>query len=92
LFPLDSFAHDYRYSRSDKLATVNTNSGPLADDFTRENQVLQDLLVNGSQSARSGSLLTELGLSGLLSEHSSLGDKDDVSVRKLLFEFSGESE
>jgi hypothetical protein len=78
-------------SRSDELATVNTDSGPLANDLGREHEVFQDLLVDGRQGARSGSLLAELALSGFLSEHSSLGDKDDVSVGELLFEFSGES-
>jgi hypothetical protein len=48
--------------------------------------------VDGGQSAGSGSLLAELLLSGFLSEHSSLGDEDDVSVRELLLEFTGESE
>lgn len=47
--------------------------------------------MNGGQCSRSRSLLAELLLSGFLSEHSSLGDEDDVSVRELLLEFSGES-
>lgn len=77
-------------SRSDELATVNTDSGPLANNLGREHEVFQDLLVDGRQCSRSRSLLTELLLSGFLSEHSSLGDKDDVSVRELLLELSGE--
>ena len=78
-------------SRSDELATVNTDTGPLANNLGREDEVLEDLLVDGGQCSGSGSLLAELLLSGFLSEHSSLGNEDDVSVRELLLEFSGKS-
>lgn len=48
--------------------------------------------MNGSESSGSRSLLADLGLSGLLSDHSSLSEEDDVSVRELLLELSGEPE
>jgi hypothetical protein len=78
------------YSRPDQLGTVDTDTGPLSDNLRGEDQVLQDLLVNGGQGPRSGSLLGRLGALLRLGEDSSLGDEDDVSVRELLLELSGE--
>jgi hypothetical protein len=46
--------------------------------------------VDGGQGPRSGSLLGRLGALLGLGEDSSLGDEDDVSVRELLLELSGE--
>jgi hypothetical protein len=48
--------------------------------------------VDDGEGPRSGSLLLDPGVSGRLSEHSSLGEEDDVSVRELLLELSGQPE
>ena len=59
-------------------------------DLGREDEVLEDLLVDDGEGPRSGSLLLNPRVSGRLSEHSSLGEEDDVSVRELLLELSGQ--
>ena len=47
--------------------------------------------MNFFQSTGSGTLLLLSGTSGRLSHHSSLANEDDVTVGKLLFEFTSES-
>jgi hypothetical protein len=77
---------------SDELSTVLGNPCPLADDLGRPDHLVKDLLVNGSEGSRTGSLLLagSGGVSLGLGENTSLGEEDDVLVGKLLLELSGE--
>lgn len=48
--------------------------------------------MDGGEGTGSGSLLAGTSISGLLSEDSSLGDEDDVSVGELLLQLTGQTE
>lgn len=78
--------------QQDLLDLVATNhvSDSLTDDLGRENQVLQDLVVDGSQSSGSWSLLELSRSSGWLWQDSSLGQEDDVTVWELLLQLTGQ--
>ena len=79
-------------SHSGQLSTILGNSRPLANNLGRPDHLLEDLLVDGGEGSRTGSLL-ETGSGGVslgLGEDSSLGKEDDVFVGKLLLELSGE--
>lgn len=72
------------------LVTTNQVSDSLTNNFSWENQVFQDLVVDSSQSSGSWSLLSLSGFSGWLWQDSSFSQKDDVTVLELLFQFSGQ--
>ena len=46
--------------------------------------------MNDGKGAGTGTLLTDLGVTGWFAEHAALSEEDDVSVRKLLLELTGE--
>jgi hypothetical protein len=77
-------------SRPDQLATVSSDPSPLSDDLGRVYEVLEDLLVNDGESAGTRTLLTDLGVTGWFAEHSTLSEEDDVTVRELFLELTGE--
>ena len=83
-------ANAKKNSRPDQLGSVNTNPGPLSNNLRGEDEVVQDLLVDNGQSPRPGSLLSTGGSLLGLGEDTSLSDKDDLSVRELLLELTGE--
>jgi hypothetical protein len=77
---------------SDELSTVLSNSRPLANDLGGPDHLVEDLLVDGSEGSRTGSLLSAGGsrVSLGFGEDTSLREEDDVFVGKLLLELSGE--
>jgi hypothetical protein len=81
------------YSHSDELVTVLGNTGALADNLRRPDEVLEHLLVDGGEGAGTGTLLL-VGGAGFplwLGEDSALGDENDVFVRELLLELTGKA-
>lgn len=67
---------------SGELGAVSGNSGPLAGDLGRVDEVLEDLLVDDGQGPGSGSHLLDSRVSSGLSEHSSLSKEDDVLKKR----------
>merc|ERR1719194_312206 len=68
---------------------IQTDSYSLPDNLSRIDQVIQDSVVHGHQSAGSGSLLLQLvGLPGGLGQDPPLGDEDHVLATELLLQFS----
>ena len=65
-------------------------SDSLANNLSWEHKVLQDLVVDRSQSSGSRSLLGLSGSSGRLWQDSSLGQENDVAVRELLLQLTGQ--
>lgn len=72
------------------LVTTNQVSNSLTNNFSWENQVFQDLVVDSRQSSGSWSLLSLSRLSGWLWQDSSFSQEDDVTVWELLFQFTGQ--
>lgn len=72
------------------LVTTNQVSDSLTNDFSWENQIFQDLIVNSSQGSGSWSLLSLSGFSRWLWQDSSFSQEDDMTVLELLFQFSGQ--
>jgi hypothetical protein len=72
------------------LVTTNQVSDSLTNDLSWEDQILQDLVVNGSQSSGSWSLLSLSGTTTWLWQDSSLSQEDNVTVSKLLLELTGQ--
>jgi len=68
---------------------IESDSGALSDDFGRVAQVVQDRVVDRSQSSAEWPLLLLVaGLSGRLGQDAALSEDDDVFARKLLLELS----
>jgi hypothetical protein len=76
---------------SNELSTVLCNPCPLSDDLGRPYHLVEDLLVDGSESSGTRSLLLVGGsrVSLGFGEDTSLREEDDVFVGKLLLELSG---
>ena len=69
----------------EEAGSIQTDSYPLPDNLGWVDQVVQDSVVHGHQSARSGSLLLQLvGLPGGLGQDAPLGDKHNVLPREFL--------
>lgn len=78
---------------TDELRAVRSDTGTLADDLGRVDEVLEHLLVDGGKGARAGTLLAELGVrvALLLREDTALGEEDNVLVGKLLLELTSKA-
>ena len=64
---------------------IQADSYSLADNLSWVDQVVQDSVVDGHQSAGSRSLLLQLvGLPGGLGQDPPLGDEDDMLATELL--------
>lgn len=74
----------------DELASINVLSCPLSSDLRWENQILQHPLVNLLERSGPGPGLLDTRVSSWLPDHSSLGNEDNVTVRELLLQFSGD--
>ena len=85
LLPLREYVH------LEQFRAVDGNTCPLANNLSWEDEVLQDLLVDGGEGAATGTLLLYAGRPGGLAEHPTLRNKYDVAVRELLLEFADEA-
>jgi len=74
----------------DQLGPVQLHTDALADDLSREHQILEDGIVNGCQGARPRAFLLVLGasLTGGLREDLPLPDEDNVLAAELLLELA----
>ena len=70
--------------------TVDGNTCPLADNLGGEDEVLKDLLVDAREGAATGPLLLHPRSTGGLAQHPSLGNENDMAVRELLLELTGQ--
>ena len=75
----------------DQAAAVSGNTRALASDLRGVNQVLEDRLVHGGQSARVRSGLLVAVLAAGLAKDAALADENNVAVRELLLELTGET-
>ena len=75
-----------------ELAAVRGDACPLAGDLGRPDEVLEDLLVDGGEGARTGALLAggSVGVALGLGEDTALRKEDDELVGELLLELTGE--
>jgi hypothetical protein len=79
------------YVHLDDLLLVSLDTGALAGDLGGVDQVLEELLVDGGEGAGAGAHLLGTGSAGGLGHDAALGNEDDVAVRELLLELTGES-
>lgn len=79
----------------DGLAAVFLGAGALADDLDGVDEVGEDGVVDGRQSAGTGALLLQGGaaVDGALGagEDTALGHEEDVAVGELLLELTGQA-
>lgn len=79
----------------EQLAAVLLGADTLADDLDREAQIGQDGVVDGGQGAGTGALLL-LGVAGAsrslgARQNTARGEDQDVAVRELLLELTGQA-
>lgn len=75
----------------DQAAAVGGNARALASDLRGVDKVLEDRLVHGGEGARVRTGLLVAVLSAGLAEDAALADEDNVTVRELLLELTGET-
>lgn len=75
----------------DQAAAVSGNTGALAGDLRGVDKVLEDRLVHSGEGARVRAGLLVTVLTAGLAEDAALADKDNVAVRELLLELTGET-
>lgn len=79
----------------DGLAAILLGADTLADDLDGVDEVGEDGVVDGSESTRPGALLLLVGAAvhGALrtGEDAALSDEENVTVRELLLELTGEA-
>ena len=83
--------HFARHVHFQGLGAVDGNPCPLAHNLSRENEVLEDLLVHAGESAAARPLLLDTRGAGGLAQHPALCNKDNMAVRELLLELTGQS-
>jgi hypothetical protein len=75
----------------DDASLVSLDTGALAGNLGGENQVLQELLMDRSKSARARALLLDTRVAGGLGHDAALTNEDNVAVGELLLELASES-
>ncbi len=75
----------------DQTRAVGGNTSALAGDLGGVDEVLEDRLVHGGKGARVRTGLLVTVLTAGLAEDTALADKDNVTVRELLLELTGET-
>lgn len=63
----------------------------LADNFSGVGQILKDGVMNGSEGTRTRTGLLQALLARDLGEDSALSDKENMTVREFLLEFTSET-
>lgn len=86
-----SFPFFCMYLHLDGLGTVNLDAGSLANDLGGIDKIIQDLLVDSSKSAGSWASLLLARVASRLGHDAALSNKENVTVRELLLELTGES-
>ena len=75
----------------DDLPAVGENAGSFADDFSGEDKIFQDLVVDIGQCAGHGTGLLLAVVAAWFAHDTTLADKHDMTVRELLLEFTSQS-
>jgi hypothetical protein len=75
----------------DQFAAIDIDSSTFANNLGGINQIFEQVLVDGSQSAGTWTLLLDAGFTGGFSEDLSLGHNQDVAIRELLLQFTNQS-
>jgi len=73
------------------FVTIYLGTDTLPDNLGGVDKVLEEVLVNSGESSGTRSLLGNSGSPGGDGENSAEGEENDVSVGKLLFEFTGKA-
>jgi hypothetical protein len=73
------------------LGAIDLLTESLTNDFGRENEVIQDSVVDSSQSTRSGTRLLGVVTTAGNSQDTTLSNEDNVTVRELLLELTGKT-
>lgn len=71
-----------------QFRTIHSYTRPLANDFGRVDEILKDLFVHVRERTATRPLLLNPRITRGFAQHSALGDKNDVAIGKLLFQFS----
>jgi hypothetical protein len=75
----------------DDFSAIGADTGSLSDDFSREDEIFQDLFMDFGQGARHGTRLFLATVTAGFAHDTALADKHDMTIRKLLFEFTGQA-
>ena len=75
----------------DNFAAVSANTSALSNDFSWENKIFQNLLVNMSQCAGHGTRLFLTTCSAWFTHNATLTNEHDMAIRKFLLEFTSQS-
>lgn len=86
-----NFPPQTKYLHLDGLGTVNLDAGSLTNNLSGVDEVIQNLLVDSSQSARSGTGLLLTRVTSGLGHDATLSNEKNVAVRELLLELAGKS-
>lgn len=76
------------HSHFQQLRTIDANTSALSDDVGGIDEVLEDLVMDISQSAAPWSLLFDARVTSGLGEGAPLGNKDDMAIWELLLQLS----
>lgn len=74
------------------LGTINLLTESLTNNFGGEDHIVQDGIVDSSQGTTSRTRLLVVGTTSGNRQDTTLSNEDNVAVRELLFEFTGESD
>jgi len=74
------------YPHFQQLRPIDADTSALPNDLRGIDQVFEDLIMNIGQSAGPRSLLLDTRVTSGLGKRASLGDKDDMTFRKLLLQ------
>ena len=75
----------------ERFRAINGDSSSLTHNFGGVNEILQDLLVYVCECTRTRSLLLHPRVTGRFAQHATLSDEDNMAIRELLFQLTGES-
>jgi hypothetical protein len=74
------------------LASVSKHTSSFPDDFSGENEIFEDFIVDMGQCAGHGTGLFLTALATWFRHNATLTDEYNVTIRELLFEFTSQSE
>lgn len=73
------------------LVAVLLGADTLANDLGRVDEIAEDGVVDGGKSPGARALLLDAGTTARLGKDATLSKEDDVAVRKLLLELTGQA-
>lgn len=75
----------------DQLGSINANLCALTNDFSRVNEVLEELFVDRGQGTRARTHLGDTRSASRFLKDATLSDQENVTVREFLFEFTNKT-